>query len=276
MLPAAFLKEREIKKRKIETVDQSTKQPSNSADISPAKYPEVEARDRAESSLAKSAEVAEMDEEVATHDTCPPTSTTESHDSRGFYNSPEEDDFPLRLDFFKARDTNGGICQDSGAAKNCMFEKNRRHDISPFTTGEIQTENSANCTFMQGTVGCEENNSDVSSQNGSRAMSDPLSAPHSIGRERWEKFLNRESTVSEPNSPVSLDYGIREAAARKSVGLSSEVKLKPLSALGRKRRKELFKEENGAAVGFGGKTPRMHLNPSPRFLSENERFLKYE
>lgn len=243
--------------------------------MSPAKHSEVEANGRVESSLAKSAEDAEKDVEMAPRDTYLPTSTTESLDSHGFYNSPKEEDVPLGLDFFKARDTNAGLCRDSGAAKNCTFAKNGRYDISPVTTGEIQRKKSASCTYMQGTAKSEGHTVSVSSQNGYGATSNPISAPCSIGRQRWEKFINRENTGSDVYSSVSLDDVIREASARKSVGLSSDVKLKPLSALGRKRRKELFKQENRASVGFGWKSPRIHLDPSPRFF-ENSRFLKYD
>lgn len=280
LLPAASLRERENKKLKIQTVELSTTEPVNS---------EVEADGKVELSLVKSAENAGEYVEVAPSDACLPTVATGSHDNHSFYYSPKEEDYPLKLDFFIAStgrdvecagpcnttDTNNALlgthCPDSGAAKNCTFEKCTRYDIPYFTTGEVQKEKS----YMHRTAKCEGNGS-VSSKNISGAILNPISAPASLGRQRSDNFIMQENKESGVYSFVPRDDDTKDTAARAAiaVGLSCEVKLKPLSALGGKRRKELFKQEDGVSVGFGGKTPRVHLNPW--FLSENGRCLKYD
>ncbi|KAH6774297.1 ubiquitin-specific protease 18 [Perilla frutescens var. hirtella] len=301
LLPAALLKERENEKVKIQTVDLSTTQLVNSSHMSP----EVETNSGEEFSFVKSVEDAGEDVDMVPCHSGLPTVSIRSHDSDGFCNSPKEGAFPLKPDFYKAsagfdvenvrpcnrRDTNEARlrmpCQDSGAAQNWTYEKDRRYcDISSFTTGEVQNVNSANCSYMHVNAVCEGNESispddghiDAAAKkpNGERfgAKSNPIFAPRSLGRQPWESFIKQENRVSEVYSSVTPDDDTKDAAPRISVGLSSEVKLKPLSALGGKRRKELFKQENGASAGLGGTMPRINLNPW--YLSENGRCLKYE
>ncbi|KAL1557411.1 ubiquitinyl hydrolase 1 [Salvia divinorum] len=245
---------------KTQAVDSSTTQPIIS---------KAEADSRVEISLVKNA-----GEDVMAPP-CDARLPTGSHDSRSFYTSPKEEDFPLKLDFFRAStgrdakrcntsDTTKGLsgtrCQDLGAAKNCAFQKDRRHDTSSFTITHVQKEKSANWTYTRGASKCEGKHS-VPTLN-------QISASGSPGRQRWNETVKQENQESDVYSFVPRDDETREAAGI-LVGLSSEKRLiKPLSALGGKRRKDLFKL--GGAVS-NGKMPRIH-----RLLSENGRCFKYE
>ncbi|KAG6414617.1 hypothetical protein SASPL_121990 [Salvia splendens] len=262
LLPAGSLTG-ENKNLKIQAADLLTTQPVSS---------EAEADRRVEISLVKSAENAGEDVMAPP---CNARLPTRFHDSHSFYSSPKEEDIPLKLDFFRSstgrdvkrcntsdttKDLSGTRCQNLSAAKNCAFEKDRRHDISSLTTIHIQKEKSANCTYMREASKCEVKSS-VPTLN-------QISASGSLGRQRWNKIVKQENKESDVYSFVPRDDETREAAGI-LVGLSSEKKLiKPLSALGGKRRKDLFKV--GGAVS-NGKMPRIH-----RLLSENGRCLKYE
>lgn len=277
LIPAALLKEQENKKVKIQKVDSSMIQPVDIGLMPPTKCSEVEANCGVGSSFVRSAEDAREDVQMASWDACQPTVSIESHDGDNFYNSLREGAFPLKLDHYKAsagcdvedvrqywrRDTNESLLrrryQDSGADMSCTFEKERRYG----TTREVQKENSASCTRMHGNAEREGNES-VSPDDGPIE----LAPAGSIGR-------GLENRASEAYSCVFLDDGSEDAAAANTpIGLSSEVKLKPLSALGVKRRRELFTQQTGVSVALGGTAPRIYLNRW--FSSENGRSSKYE
>lgn len=287
LILAALLKEQENKKLKIQTVDSSMIQPVDTSLMPPTKCSEVEANCGAESSFVRSAEDAGYDVQMASWDACQPTVSMESRNGDDFYNSLKEETFHLKLDHHKAsagcdvedvrqywrRDTNEGSLrrhhQDSGADMSCTFEKDRIYGTSLFTTREVKKEYSASCTYMHGNAE-REGNECVSPDDGPiDAKLNRILASGSIGR-------GLENRASEIYSSVILDDCSEDAAAagNTSIGLSSEVKLKPLSALGVKRRRQLFTPQSRVSVALGGTAPRIYLNRW--FLSENGRSSKYD